>query len=87
MFKKVAVRCPAKPIFAGTHRRMRTLKEVDRQMKTGETYESVASGQAVEIGSERGFGLVFAVVFGLIGIWPAIILGWTPQINPTALRW
>ncbi len=26
----------------------------------------------VEAGSERGFGIVFAVVFGLVGIWPVL---------------
>ena len=39
------------------------------------------------MGSEKAFGLVFAVVFGLIGIWPAVTVGWMPHINPTAFRW
>jgi hypothetical protein len=38
------------------------------------------------MGSDRGFGLVFAVVFTLIGVWPAVRLGWTPRLDPAALR-
>ena len=39
------------------------------------------------MGSERGFGIVFAVVFALIGVWPAISLGWRPGFYPDLLRW
>jgi hypothetical protein len=38
------------------------------------------------MGSDRGFGLVFAVVFALIGVWPALELGWIPRLDPSALR-
>ncbi len=39
------------------------------------------------MGSERGFGLVFATIFALIGVWPAIRLGWLPRFDPEVLRW
>src|SRR5262245_42486721 len=39
------------------------------------------------MGSERGFGIVFAVVFALIGIWPAVKIGWRPSFDPGLLRW
>jgi predicted membrane metal-binding protein len=38
------------------------------------------------MGSERSFGLVFAAVFGLIGVWPAVHLGWSPQFEPGLVR-
>jgi hypothetical protein len=38
------------------------------------------------MGSDRGFGLVFAAVFALIGVWPALRLGWIPRFDPAALR-
>ena len=41
----------------------------------------------IKMGSERGFGAVFAAVFTLIGVWPAISLGWTPRLDPALLRW
>jgi len=36
------------------------------------THESYSDGDAPEGGSDRSFGLVFAVVFALIGLWPLI---------------
>ncbi len=56
-------------------------------MKAGQTHEVLAPGHDVKMGSERGFGIVFAVVFALIGVWPAIALGWVPRFDPAALRW
>jgi hypothetical protein len=55
--------------------------------KAGQTHEALARGHDVQMGSERGFGLVFAVVFALIGVWPAIHLGWAPRFDIDALRW
>jgi predicted membrane metal-binding protein len=37
-----------------------------------QTHERYAREGEVTIGSDRGFGLVFAVVFALIGLWPAV---------------
>lgn len=33
-------------------------------------HENLARDEDVEVGSERSFGLVFAVVFAIIGLWP-----------------
>jgi saxitoxin biosynthesis operon SxtJ-like protein len=55
-------------------------------MKDGQTHETLAHDHDVKMGSDRGFGLVFAVVFGLIGVWPALTLGWAPRFDPAALR-
>jgi hypothetical protein len=38
------------------------------------------------MGSDRGFGLVFAVVFGLLAVWPALTLGWPPRLDPAGVR-
>ncbi len=35
-------------------------------------HESYDRSESVEVGSERSFGLVLAVVFALIGLWPLI---------------
>jgi predicted membrane metal-binding protein len=32
----------------------------------------IKHSDGVEIGSDRGFGLVFAVVFAIVGLWPVI---------------
>jgi Saxitoxin biosynthesis operon protein SxtJ len=53
----------------------------------GQTHEALARGHDVKMGSERGFGVVFAVVFALIGVWPAVHLGWAPRFDAEALRW
>jgi Saxitoxin biosynthesis operon protein SxtJ len=46
-----------------------------------------ARAHDIKMGSERGFGIVFAVVFSLIGVWPAVRLGWKPSFDPDLLRW
>jgi len=33
-------------------------------------HEDFAHGDEVKAGSERGFGIVFAVVFAVVGLWP-----------------
>jgi saxitoxin biosynthesis operon SxtJ-like protein len=55
-------------------------------MKEGHTHETLARDHDVKMGSDRGFGVVFAVVFALIGIWPALRLGWIPRFDAAALR-
>jgi hypothetical protein len=47
---------------------------------------ALTRGDESKIGSDRSFGLVFAGVFALIGVWPALHLGWSPRLNPSALR-
>ena len=37
-----------------------------------DTHERLAQDETVEIGSDRGFGIVFAVVFTAIGLFPLI---------------
>ncbi len=37
-----------------------------------ETHERLTSDEAARGASDRGFGLVFAVVFAIIGLWPLI---------------
>jgi Saxitoxin biosynthesis operon protein SxtJ len=56
-------------------------------MSAGQNHEGRVQAHNVKMGSERGFGAVFAVVFSLIGIWPAISIGWRPRFDPTLLRW
>jgi hypothetical protein len=56
-------------------------------MSAGSTHETLAKAHEVKMGSERGFGIVFAIVFALIGIWPALHLGWRPAFDPSLLRW
>jgi hypothetical protein len=56
-------------------------------MKGSQTHETLVRGHDVKMGSERGFGLVFAVVFALIGVWPALTLRWVPRFDPDLLRW
>jgi Saxitoxin biosynthesis operon protein SxtJ len=56
-------------------------------MSTRSTHEVLARAHDVKMGSERGFGIVFAVVFAVIGVWPAISLGWRPRFDPALLRW
>lgn len=55
-------------------------------MGSGQPHEPALQGHSVKMGSDRGFGLVFAVVFALIGVWPALRLGWIPRFDPAALR-
>jgi len=40
-----------------------------------------------KIGSERGFGALFAAVFVGIGLWPAIEWGWLPRLNAGLVRY
>jgi hypothetical protein len=56
-------------------------------MSASRTHEAFARGHDVKMGSERSFGVVFAVVFALIGVWPAVTLGWRPRFDPDLLRW
>lgn len=56
-------------------------------MSTGSLHEAPGQTHEVKMGSDRGFGGVFAVVFGLIGVGPAIRLGWTPTFDVGLLRW
>lgn len=56
-------------------------------MAGSQTHEIVARGHAIKTGSDRSFGYVFAAVFALIGVWPAIALGWPLRVDLTALRW
>lgn len=53
---------------------------------SSQTHETLAPRHDVKMGSDRGFGIVFAVVFGLIGIWPALKLGWRPRFDLAAVR-
>jgi hypothetical protein len=55
-------------------------------MSGGNTHEPSSQGHSVKMGSDRGFGLVFAAVFTLIGVWPALKLGWIPRLEPASLR-
>ena len=42
------------------------------QMSHQNFHERYVSNTEVKAGSDRGFGLVFAVVFGIIGLWPLV---------------
>ncbi len=55
-------------------------------MMSPHPHEPPTPGHSVKMGSDRGFGLVFAAVFAVIGVWPALKLGWTPRLDPGALR-
>src|SRR5262245_61575344 len=48
---------------------------------------SSARAHDIMMGSERGFGVVAAVAFALIGVWPAVRVGWRPNFDPDLLRW
>ncbi len=39
-------------------------------MAKGTTHEDLSAGADVKPGSERGFGIVFAIVFAVIALWP-----------------
>lgn len=56
-------------------------------MAGSQTHESHARGDEIKTGSDQNFGYVFAVVFALIGVWPAIAFAWPPRFDLTALRW
>jgi hypothetical protein len=55
-------------------------------MRPRQTHEALTSSHQVKMGSERGFGIVFAVVFALIGVWPAFSLR-RLRFDPGMLRW
>ena len=55
-------------------------------MRPRQTHEAHTASHDVKMGSERGFGVVFAVVFALIGVWPAFSI-WRPRFDPGMLRW
>ena len=55
-------------------------------MRPRQTHEARTASHDVKMGSERGFGIVFAVVFALIGVWPAFSI-WRPRFDPGMLRW
>jgi len=55
-------------------------------MSADRNLEPLVRAHGVKMGSDRGFGIVFSVVFGLIWVWPAISLGWRPRFDPTLLR-
>jgi hypothetical protein len=46
--------------------------------KQQNTHERLADSSAVKTSSDRGFGIVFCIVFLLIGLWP-LISGATPR--------
>ncbi len=56
-------------------------------MSADRNHEASVRAHDIKMGSEQGFGMVFAVVFGLIGLWPAIRLGWRPSFDASLLRW
>lgn len=51
------------------------------------THEALMRGNEVKTGSDRSFGCVFAVVFAVIGLWPALGFGWPPHFDPAVVRW
>jgi Saxitoxin biosynthesis operon protein SxtJ len=55
-------------------------------MSSGHPHEPLSRGHDVKMGSDRGFGFVFAAVFALIGAWPALRFGWAPRIDPACVR-
>lgn len=48
--------------------------------------EAVAHVDDVKMGSDRSFGLVFATVFTLIGLWPTISIRPLPRLELDAAR-
>ena len=42
---------------------------------TSNTHERLVSDQEVEGSSDRSFGIVMAVVFAIVGVWPALFSG------------
>lgn len=48
-------------------------------MSKSSTFETIEDGAEVKAGSERSFGLIFAAVFVVIGVWPLMDGGeWLP---------
>lgn len=56
-------------------------------MQAGHTHETFARDKDVKMGTDRGFGLTFALVFAVLGVWPAIALRGSPHFEPARLRW
>lgn len=54
-------------------------------MTTGH-HELSARHDDVKMGSERGFGIVFAVVFSIIALWPTFTLRALPKVDLAATR-
>lgn len=54
-------------------------------MATGH-HELSARNDDVKMGSERGFGIVFAVVFAVIGLWPTFKLRTLPHVTLAETR-
>ncbi len=52
---------------------------VDSKPKSTATHERLAGDEAVKGSSDRSFGLVFAFVFTIIGLWPLL--------DGSAVRW
>jgi hypothetical protein len=46
---------------------------------SGGLHESYARADDVEVGSDRNFGLTFAAVFALVGLWP-LVHGLAPRL-------
>jgi hypothetical protein len=57
-----------------------------KKMRDGQNHEPPTRAHDIKIGSDQSFGLVFAIVFGLIGLWPAIRIGWRPSFDFNLLR-
>jgi Saxitoxin biosynthesis operon protein SxtJ len=51
------------------------------------SHEAPGQTHEIKLGSDRGFGTVFTVVFALIAIWPAVRLGWWPTLDIGLVRW
>lgn len=46
---------------------------------TGGTHENLSRTEEVVVGSDRNFGLTFAVILGVVGLWP-LIYGLAPRL-------
>jgi len=56
-------------------------------MAGSQTHEILTRSEEVKTGSDRSFGYVFAAVFALIGVWPALRFGWPPRFDLAMVRW
>lgn len=56
-------------------------------MAGSQIHEILAHDREIKTGSDRSFGYVFAIIFVLIGVWPALAFAWPPRFDLTALRW
>lgn len=48
-------------------------------MKDTSQHENLSRDHKIETGSDRSFGIVFAVVFAIIGLWPVVFSGSSPR--------